>query len=421
MAYNRKSTGSGSLAVRISPVSQSGVMTSGSRDASYWDKLFKNTPYEDLYYAILEQYADPPSSGTGLGSLISGITGQADRDIYSHNQARNNALTALAQKMYNEEYESPAAEVARNAAAGLNSDLLGTSGVNGASTVAPDAVPGLSERNYLSDLGTAAGIVSGVFNTGMSFLQGMMSFKSSQLSNQNAAVELLQKELGLVSTLSGEFGNFFTLSPDGASINVPDNVELDPSFIERARAVPSFLNTLPRSQRKRVSSYWNKYRESRSARTHFYKTSTELNKARRAFAESGADPWYSVYDDVFMDNFRPLLNAQKNETLELLDLGAEKRKFDTSYWTKMNSMGVAEDRATDEFSQLQYSISESQMMYRLKGPIYKTIQNLENTIKNGNKVERSAANALLISLYGVLRANISRTSGPKGVSTTIGL
>lgn len=151
-----------------------------SQDVSddYWEKLFSGTDYYDLYQSIMNSYGVAPPN-TFWGAL----TGQNKTNAYQHEMSKRDELSALAEKMYNEEYNSYANQSELMREAGLNPDLLGVTG-GASSEMSPDGVnPNIGAANGLDVIQGAAGIVINAFTLGKGIAEGVMSFKSMKLDN----------------------------------------------------------------------------------------------------------------------------------------------------------------------------------------------------------------------------------------------
>ena len=171
---------------------------SGTYSSSY-DDYFRDTPYWDQYQGILKQFDVLAPS-----NWWSDITGQSQVNAYEHNMARNEALQALLMQMKADEYNSPEQEVQRNAAAGLNSDILGTQGVNDQAPYAPAGRTGPAALSnpidFLSMFGSA---VQGAFGI-VGQIQDMQT-KSLMNDKERLSIHSLLNGISLETLVNGDY------------------------------------------------------------------------------------------------------------------------------------------------------------------------------------------------------------------------
>lgn len=165
------------------PTGYGGSFRNESINEQYYDKLFKDTDYYDLYRSIINSYdVAPPTSFFGH------ITGKNATNAYNHEMSKRDELNALVEKMYNENYNSPLEDVERLRAAGLNPDLTGLSGAS-ASPTSPNGIPqNVAAENGVPIIQSAVGVLLNVVGIAKTFVDGY--FHVDSMLNQKAINEL---------------------------------------------------------------------------------------------------------------------------------------------------------------------------------------------------------------------------------------
>ena len=159
---------------------------------SYYDSLFMGTPYESQYQAILRKYSSnqPPESLWGL------LTGQNSLNEYNHNMSLMDELESLATKVYDEEYQSPLSDVARQRAAGLNPDLNGLSSQSAALRQS-GGIPSVGSANPLE-------VMSNTLSTIMSIYSTIKGFKGINLQNEKMDLDNIQEMMKMARPMITE-------------------------------------------------------------------------------------------------------------------------------------------------------------------------------------------------------------------------
>lgn len=165
------------------PTGYGGSFRNESINEQYYEQLFKGTDYYDLYRSIINSYnVSVPQTFFG------NITGKNQTNAYNHEMSKRDELNALAEKMYNEKYNSPLEDVKRLRASGLNPDFQGLSGAS-ASPTTPNGIPqNVSAENGVPIIQSAIGVLINVVGIAKTFVDGY--FQVDSMLNQKAMNEL---------------------------------------------------------------------------------------------------------------------------------------------------------------------------------------------------------------------------------------
>lgn len=147
----------------------------------YYRSLFMGTPYESQYLSIVNKYSNGAPS-----SLFGSLTGKNQMNAYNHQMKMYDELSALASKMYDEDYQSPVSESQRLRAAGLNPDLLGLTGAAAPQSTSQGVPSGIQNDNPLQ-------ITQSVLNFALSTYQSIQGFKSASLGLESQSIDNINK------------------------------------------------------------------------------------------------------------------------------------------------------------------------------------------------------------------------------------
>lgn len=161
--------------------SESSRFSDDSAQLDYYRSLFVGTEYEDLFNSIVEKY-NTPLPNTFWGA----ISGKNKENEYNHKMTMYSELSALATKMYDEEYQSPTSEVNRLRAAGLNPDLTGLTGASAAEMTPHGAPSGVQATNPLQ-------LTQSVLQFAFSTYQAIQGFKSQALDLESKSLDNMIK------------------------------------------------------------------------------------------------------------------------------------------------------------------------------------------------------------------------------------
>lgn len=230
----------------------------------YWNDLFANTDYYGLYQSIMDSYnVAPPNTFWGF------LTGQNKTNAYQHEMQKRDELSALAEKMYNEQYASFANQASLQRQAGLNPDINGVDG-GFTSDLAPDAPnPSISAQNPLDVVQGAAGVLLNAFSLGKGIAEGFLSFKSMRLDNYAKKMALAGDLAGFITPQSA-YG-----FEDGASSQYQQIDMLTSSLFRKrdARMMSHYLKQIVENPYFKSGYYGNLKSYSRDRQDYFINTS----------------------------------------------------------------------------------------------------------------------------------------------------
>lgn len=141
-----------------------------------WASLVASNPYKNI--TRKKTFWDKVANAFGMRSSY---------DKFMEEQQMNSQeyINNLTQKAYNEDYESPEAEAQRMRDAGMNPDLLGTEGVNGASPmpeesgIDPSAFETVSVQDVFSFISTGVSMAFGMAKDVQALKSGRLAIKSA--------------------------------------------------------------------------------------------------------------------------------------------------------------------------------------------------------------------------------------------------
>lgn len=289
------------------PTSYGGSQRNDAVSESYWSELFLGTDYEDLYKSIMLKYNTAPPN-TFWGAL----TGQNKTNAYNHQMAMQDELGALAEKIYNEDYQSPASEAERMRSAGLNPDLLGLSGAV-SPEMSPNGIPEVSASNGLSAVGSLASLCMTAISSATSVMGAIgagLDLESKRLSNlnqmDNFALSYILDNVDPLSVISGE------LADDVRS----DIISSSSSFGKR---VYGFNR---RQQRQFTDSIVRKL-DSPQFFEQYYGFMARGSSNRNTFIGNTSGDYYDQQDEAMRILFGELITAQMNSQKSVNEFNRE--------------------------------------------------------------------------------------------------
>lgn len=158
-----------------------------------WAQLIVANPYKDI------------TRKQGLFAKIGSALGlRTSYDKFLEQQQMNSQeyISNLALKAYNEDYETPTAEAERMRAAGLNPDLLGTEGVNGASGMPEETgidPSAFDESGDLEPIRNVVSFVTGAINMAFGLANNFQALKiaGNTVKSGNVAVAQGMQDLAM--------------------------------------------------------------------------------------------------------------------------------------------------------------------------------------------------------------------------------
>lgn len=384
----------------------------------YWDNLFRDTPYWDQYTGIINQYDMLAPS-----NWWSQITGQAEVNQYEHDSARNQALQALLMQMKADEYNSPTQEVARNAEAGLNSDILGTDGV------AQQADYGATGRqhpmmlsnpiDFLSLVGSA---VSGAFGM-VGQIQDMQT-KSLMNDKERLAIHSLLNGISIETLVNGDYSK----DKDEESFGNPI---LD-------AAVNFGYDTGSKQLDRRLHDRTKRFMDSLPHQIATYKAMGDRASARKNLFDITSSAGYSEDDAAFLGTLASKMSEIQLLTLELDQLEKQTNSlyqvrqdnWDMSYLSGLDAQTAADANnvqnetlsnvdpvaAADATNSTNRETSRAN---KLRSQIFNAEKGLINSLRDAASNGNAFATAILFKLMSGQSTGISDgiTAGANSAAT----
>lgn len=393
-----------------------------SKHGQAYQGLAEANPYSNVSYrqSWIQKVLQNLGFRTNYDSYLEGMSLQAKE--YDN---------ALLQKEYDENYNSPLQQAMREQAAGVNPDLAGNVGPGEASQMKDDGNPPVPPQaddvqmvtdfasGALSALQTAFGLYSSVQGITNQFLtnQGKRIENSNLFMQhtdeviQHVMDKVYENESGPDWRVANNYYNRYK-SVLGKQLSRRQFRQ----FIEQAHVFEQGLST--------DEKVWSKRSSRAGSRKSFFKTT------------SGRD--YSEVDTV-MEEVAGELSDLERDTLDS-ELYARERKADNdfqyendvrpieiknakTYQENINPKLKAEtenklNRNTGELSDLE--VKEARYQRRLRKSFDRIMSRLDKLADSGNTFASIAQMALSAILLGMVSGpSFSRTSGPKGVSSSV--
>lgn len=319
----------------------------GNTNKSYYDNLFQGTPYEEQYNAILRKY----QTVSLPNSFVGWLTGRDETNRYNHEISLMDELESLATKMYDEEYQSPSSEFARQRAAGLNPDLIGLTGQSAPQKQGGN-IPSVSAENPLE-------VMSNTLSTVMQIYSTIKGFKGINLANEGKELSNLSSMIDFVKpTLIDSYAQGFVTGENRGIYNPFKNRRLARLFDE--------------------ASYHLQSGGSFQVAEKAYERLLGLESNRWNYGSYVGNPNWSPDDSALYHYVGGLMH-------EHLVSQSSKYRFDATYWDSLSPKLKA------GFENSQYDTERFLNRIRLNNA-----RSLENDYKNGSVL----AGLLLLSREG---------------------
>lgn len=323
---------------------------------------------------------------------------------YNEDLAQLEYLAQMRQQEFALNYQDPASEVERMRQAGLNPDILGLSG-----SIAPSGPTATSGANLssiptnLQQTQSVFGIIEGVMSMTGNFISGALNLSNMFLDN-------MTKEANTLSSLIGV--------QDVASYR---NIDL--SRLPLSRRTRKKLDKIPFSFRAAASQNYKGDKD-------FYDSGVSYMESKASHFAHAFDPRYnpSGKTDAHGNPFGGTLEEWSEVWKPLADFAYKsfghvqaasygKNKSDDEYFnSSLDGKSLGAYRADSEFSGYRESDANNEFMLAIRQPLRQSAAKLKKLSDKGN----NWATFALIALYFVSSMSFSRSSGPKGVTNTIG-
>ena len=276
---------------------------------------------------------------------------------------------AILQKQYDEEYNDPQSQVARERAAGLNPDINGGQNIDPGSAAPLGEDPSTpmqtsGEENVLSDF--ANGVMN-IFSSSLGILQSFQGLNRNHLENTLLS---LQGESDFTSWANGLATRFLPTSPDPV-IDEDSGAAHTWQYHALQSANLFAKKALPRKMRNKflshVQSFWN----SAPGDAEAYKTWKGIQEERFGYAMSRGKYGDLTIDDVLFgiaDRLGPLAMAQLesglNREVSENNAAIEKAGYEGDLYQHLDSQSAASaanssNRSTTELNDVQSKLRKS--------------------------------------------------------------
>lgn len=206
----------------------------------------------------------------------------------------------VAQKAYDEAYDSPEAQAARMRQAGLNPDLQGTSGVQSAAAMQSEDNPAamVAEPDTLGTPEGFAEFIMTSLTTAVGLSKDFMSLKGLSLANEGASIgnssDLLNLAFDSILNYTPAIRDLdlATVGEDGVV-----NFELDPTSIEN-RIATDYKGAISKKQYRRFMSTVRNMVDSLPVEREQYRQWRERVENRRGYMREVTRPDYSESDEI---------------------------------------------------------------------------------------------------------------------------
>lgn len=323
---------------------------------------------------------------------------------YNEDLAQLEYLAQMRQQEFALNYQDPVSEVERMRKAGLNPDLLGLSGAT-----APAGPAGTAGAN-LSSIPTNLQQTQSVFGIIQNVMSMTGNFVSGALNLSNMFLDNMSKEASTLFSLIGV--------QDMSSYR-----NIDINKLPLSRRLRRNLDRLPFSpelgshqlDKMRHDVYTGRVSAMEAKASYF---AHSFDKRYNPSGEIDADghPYGGTLEE-WAEVWKPLANFAYQSFGHGQASSYGKNKSDDEYFNSTkDGKTLGAFRADSEFSGYSESDANNEFMLALRGPLRQSASKLKKLSDQGN----NWATFALIALYFVSNLSVSRSSGPKGVTTNIG-
>ena len=333
------------------------------------------------------------------------------------NQWESSHSLAMEDREYND-YQS---EVDRMQAAGINPDFQNISG--GSSALAAgtaagqksDARAAVAASSPAAFIQTAAGVIS----SAMSVVNGFNTIRNANLAGDIASYNAVKDDVfssaaGNVAEhflgggLSDEVVNHFVNTGDFSHAFTDAAGNFDRTVFNRM-----FMSSLPTNMSKRgrrmAEQRFYQMLNSSDFKAAVLQKFTNVKNSQKNAAEALAQI-RAADDDI--------VQVMTDVTVPLYRLTIRKNHFEADYWnTASGTQAASTFNSANQAEQQGYDAQKD-----VRSAYARIVSNLAKDARDESLsgVQRVFANALLLGFLGLQNASFSRSSGPKGVSTSFG-
>lgn len=358
----------GSSTSRESASSASAIVSgSGNRydDAAYYDMIeqYKNNP--DLYKKLLQNPWLFSKQAQFSPSLIQQI-GQAFGDYsafdsyYSQIQSNQQQwLSEVLEAFRQQDYDSPAAQVERERAAGINPEIANNITPGSAAENDQPMMPGASmQMNDGSD-------ILKITEAGYSLVQNLMSMYGQFQTMRGANLDNAMREMSLYNKGSQNALDWLVHSlPSDLDFNTDDFSSLSDVVLDAVEKRSNDLPYLSRKSRKFIGHFIGNFKATKDNKPTAYMSAMieELKQryaaARKSAAYTASDPGF---DKGFMEYVSEIGQAISIPARELAkkQISADKAQADYTANRLSGSLGKEEREAASSSAKMEVSRKDS--------------------------------------------------------------
>lgn len=362
---------------------------------------------------VQSTFGDSSLSSSGIHTTPTGLFNnwsKEDQANFEVDMANAQWLAQLSLIDYQNQYNSPENQVRLMRQAGLNPDLLGTSGVQASAGGTPPSMTSPQGVNNTEVVSKAASIFASVMSLTGAMAEGVVNISGKMLDNDIKNLDKVQKSITLGSEVAAQLR---PKSVDSYAITLDDgSTVLDPSLISADLPFPSF--GLSRRNQRNLNRIFQRYRETPSTLSKYYGYEKDLAEKRMKLGEVTSDPRYGATDAEITEAWRPYTKAMADMTKEMLSSQTLNYKLSGQNAQNRMDFKLPYLSASAEASSLNLQKDNTDLLNKLKSPLYKVASNLEKKAQEG----KQWANYMLIALYTALSASFGVSSGPKGTTSS---
>ncbi len=287
------------------------------------ENLKASNPYKDRTYTY--------SPWQQFLSMM-GFRTEADsfRDNMQVQAAEYDAQMALMQ--YENEYNSPAQQVARMRAAGLNPDISGGNGIDSGNTNGPGQDPSTPMQTTHEEgmLGQIATGLMSIFSSAVGIVSNFQGIKGKSIENQILAIKRDKEDLGLSTSLNDYAKDSLSyLLPETPEDVIGEDGSAESWQAQALKRARMFSRNLPKKFRGQfidaVTGFWNSVGGSKQA----YENWLSRVENRKGY-EVGSRTNYSHVEDDLKIIADELGKLQSDLEKGKLSAGISKNKADTA-------------------------------------------------------------------------------------------
>lgn len=369
--------------------------------APAYQRLIDSNPYRNATYRV-----------SPFQQLLSWLGFRSKADDWKENMAvqAQEYDASILQKAYNESYDSPASQVSRMKAAGLNPDIDGGSNISsGESSPMPEdpSTPMQADTPQMDVHSFASGLLN-VFTTAIGMAGSIQGLQRNRLENSLLSGQSYEQGSGLAERLATLF------VPRSDDSEVWDNIEV-PWQNKAIKTAELFAGRLPKHERQGFSDYI----------THFFsgalgdvKSYDELQK--RLDSMVGYSTKKSTYGEpdtelfkIFTDELgvlnREILKASKKADKEVAESASAEAQYNQEYYENMDA-GV---QAAAENAQAQFNETNLNMNEILNSSLERIIDKIDKRAQEGGL--GGGLSNIALSLLSIFRLMVT-TQGLPSVS-----